>query len=71
MGSRSLSQKQIEKRVESSTAFVKMITEKRRRCQGLIITMAKSAVSMSIPETKDQSIQGLEKGNPGSTKDKV
>jgi hypothetical protein len=64
------SQKQIEKRVESSTALVKMITEKRRRCQGLIIAMDKSVVSMSIPETKDKSIPCLEKGNPGSTKDK-
>jgi hypothetical protein len=66
-----LSQEQMERRVETSAAFVKMVQDKGRGILGEIITMDESAVSMHTPEMKLQSRQWLKKGAPGPIKAKV
>jgi histone-lysine N-methyltransferase SETMAR len=45
-----LSPEQMERRVETSAAFVKMVQDKGRGILGKIITMDESAVSMHTPE---------------------
>jgi len=47
-----LSVEQMEKRMATSTAFIKMMREKGKSFLGNIIIMDKSAVSMHTPETK-------------------
>ncbi len=66
-----LSPNQMEKRVETSAAFVQLVQEKGRGILSRIVTMDKSAVSMHTPETKRQSMQWLKKGVPGPVKAKV
>ena len=66
-----MSVEQMEKRVATSTAFIKMIREKGKSFLGNIIIMDESAVSMHTPETKSQSKQWLKKGTPGPIKAKV
>jgi histone-lysine N-methyltransferase SETMAR len=66
-----LSPIQMEKRVETSAAFVQLVQEKGRGTLSRIVTMDESAVSMHTPETKRHSMQWLEKGAPGPVKAKV
>jgi histone-lysine N-methyltransferase SETMAR len=66
-----LSPDQMQKRVETSEAFVKLVQEKGRGILSRIVTMDESAVSMHTPETKRQSMQWLKKGAPGPVKAKV
>ncbi len=66
-----LSQEQIDRRVETSAAFVKQIQNKGKSFLGKIITMDESGVSMHTPTTKMQSEQWLKKGMPGPIKAKV
>jgi histone-lysine N-methyltransferase SETMAR len=66
-----LSQEQMDRRVETSAAFVKLIQDKGKCFLGKIITMDESAVSMHTPTTKMQSKQWLKKGTPGPIKAKV
>jgi histone-lysine N-methyltransferase SETMAR len=66
-----LTQEQMDRRKETSEAFIKMIQDKGRDFLGKIITMDESAVSMHTPETKRQSKQWLKKGTPGPVKAKV
>jgi histone-lysine N-methyltransferase SETMAR len=66
-----LSSDQMEKRVETSAAFVQQVQEKGQGILSRIVTMGKNAVSMHTPETKHQSMQWLKKGAPGPVKAKV
>ncbi len=66
-----LSQEQMERGVETSAAFVKMVQIKGRGILGKIITMDELAVSMHKPEMKLQSRQWLKKDTPGLIKAKV
>jgi hypothetical protein len=50
-----LSQEQMERRVETSAAFVKMVQDQGRGILGKIITMDESVASMHMPEMKLQS----------------
>jgi hypothetical protein len=61
----------MEKRVETSVAFVQLVQEKGRGILRRIVTIDESAVSMHTPETKRQSMQWLKKGAPGPVKAKV
>ncbi len=56
-----LSQEQMEKRVEISAAFAKMVTEKSRSFLGNIINMAKSAATFLSPETKLSPRNGIKR----------
>ena len=49
-----LSQEQMEERVRTSTAFVKLVQDKSKAVLQHIITMDETAVSMHTPETKSQ-----------------
>jgi hypothetical protein len=56
----------MEKRGETSAAFLKMTTDKRRSFLGNIVIMEESAVPMATPKTKTQSKQWPEKANQAS-----
>jgi hypothetical protein len=62
MGPKLLSPDQMEKRVETSVAFVQLVQEKGRDILSRIVMIDESAVSMHSPETKCQSMQWLKKG---------
>ncbi len=57
-----LSQEQMDRRMESSVAFLQMIQDKEKSFLEKITTMDESAVSMHTPETKMKSKQWLKKG---------
>jgi hypothetical protein len=61
----------MDRRVETLTAFIKLIQNKGKSFLGKIITMDESAVLMHTPTTKMQSKQWLKKGTPGPNKAKV
>ncbi len=69
--SKLLSQEQMDRRVETSAAFVKLIQNKGKSFLGKIITIDESAVSMHTPTMKMQSKQWLKKGTPGPIKAKA
>jgi hypothetical protein len=52
----------MEKRVETSVAFVQLVQEKGRGILSRIFMINETAVSMHSPETKCQSMQWLKKG---------
>jgi hypothetical protein len=66
-----LSQEQMDRRVETSAFFVKLIQNKGKSFLGKIITMDESAVLMHTLTTKIQSKQWLKQGTPGPVKVKV
>jgi hypothetical protein len=56
-----LSLEQMEKRVKTSAAFLKMTINKRRSFLCNIIIMEELAVSMATPKTRTQSMQWSKK----------
>jgi hypothetical protein len=61
----------VDKRLETSVAFIKMVQDKGRSFSGKITTMDKSAVLIHTPETKLQSKKWLKRGIPSPIKAKV
>ncbi len=57
MAAKLLSQDQMDRRVETSAAFIKMVQDKGKSFLNKIVTMVESAVPMHKPETKLQSMQ--------------
>ncbi len=66
-----ISLEQMDRRVETSVAFIKPIQNKGNSFLGKIITMEESAVSIHTPTMKMQSKHRLKKGTPGPIKAKV
>jgi hypothetical protein len=64
-------QEQMDRRIKTSVALIKMIQVKGKSFLGKIITMDESEVSMLTPSMKMQSKQWLKMGTPGGKKAKV